>query len=84
MTGTSENPRDGYFTDEEMANARGVTRRTQRAERARGEGPPHVKDGKKVLYPVEGYRAYLKAIERQPVRSPKPARRHSLDQRQAV
>ena len=37
------NPLDGYLTDDTMAKLRGVTERTLRAERQRGDGPPYVK-----------------------------------------
>jgi hypothetical protein len=62
------NPLEGYAPDAEMAKIRGKTVRTQRAERQRGEGPPYVKDGKKIYYSVAGYRDWLRACERQPVR----------------
>lgn len=63
------NPLEGYVPDAKMAELRGVTPRTQRAERQRAEGPPYVKDGKKIYYPLAGYREWLKSRERQPVRS---------------
>jgi hypothetical protein len=63
----------GYAPEDEIAEARGVGKRTLRAERQRGDGPPFVKMGKQVLYPIEGFRNWLKANERQPVRSPRPA-----------
>jgi hypothetical protein len=62
-------PLAGYLPDAEMAKQRGVTPRTQRAERQRGDGPPYVKDGKRIYYPLTGFREWLKARERQPVRS---------------
>jgi hypothetical protein len=63
------NPRADYLTDAEMAKLRGVTPRTQRAERQRGEGPPWVRDGRQVLYPVQGYREHLASNVRRPVRA---------------
>jgi hypothetical protein len=60
---------DGYTPEENMAKARGVTVRTLRAERQRGDGPPWVKMGKQVLYPNDGFRNWLKANERRPVRA---------------
>jgi hypothetical protein len=57
-----------YVTEEQMADARQVTRRTLRAERHRGEGPPYVKTSNKVLYSADGFRQWLKSIERRPVR----------------
>jgi hypothetical protein len=63
------NPLADYWPDSEMAKIRGVTPRTQRAERQRGDGPPYVRDGKKIYYPLAGFREWLKAREHQPVRS---------------
>lgn len=63
------NPLEGYVLDDEMAKLRGVTQRTLRAERQRGDGPPYVKDGWRIYYNVNGFREWLKARERQPVRS---------------
>lgn len=62
-------PLAGYVLDGEMARLRGVTQRTLRAERQRGDGPPYVKDGWRVYYSVAGFREWFKARERQPVRS---------------
>jgi hypothetical protein len=59
----------GYAPEDEIAKARGVGKRTLRAERQRGMGPPFVKIGKQILYPIEGFRNWLKANERHPVRS---------------
>jgi hypothetical protein len=62
-------PLAAYLPDEEMAKVRRVTPRTQRAERQRGNGPPFVRDGKKIYYPLDGFRDWLKARTCQPVRS---------------
>ncbi len=59
--------RAGYLTDEQMAEERGKTVRAQRAERQQRRGPPWVRDGNKVLYPVALYRAWLEANTRQPI-----------------
>jgi hypothetical protein len=67
----------GYAPEDEIAEARGVGKRTLRAERQRGDGPPFVKMGKQILYPIEGFRAWLKANERHPVRSTRPANQGS-------
>jgi hypothetical protein len=73
MNDTISNPLlAGYLTEDEYAAQRRKTKRTLRAERQRGDGPPYVKDGKSILYPIDGSRAWLKAMERQPVRSPAP------------
>lgn len=73
MTDQSASPSsellDGYTPEENMAKARGVTVRALRAERQRGDGPPWVKMGKQVLYPNDGFRNWLKANERRPVRA---------------
>lgn len=67
----------GYAPEDEIAVARGVGKRTLRAERQRGDGPPFVKMGKQVLYPIEGFREWLKARERHPVRSTRMANQAS-------
>jgi hypothetical protein len=54
---------DGYINDQEMAAKRGVTPRTLRDERQRRDGPPYVKDGRRVFYPIDGYRDWLRANE---------------------
>ena len=59
----------GYAPEDEIAKARGIGKRTLRVERQRGMGPPFVKIGKQILYPIEGFRNWLKANERHPVRS---------------
>jgi hypothetical protein len=59
---------DGYISDLEMAAKRGVTPRTLRDERQRRDGPPFVKDGRTILYPIEGYRDWLRANERRSAR----------------
>jgi hypothetical protein len=70
MTETiTADPLAGYLPDAELAKIRKVTPRTQRAERQRGEGPPYVRDGKKIYYPLSGFREWLKSREHQPVRS---------------
>jgi hypothetical protein len=63
---------DGYIEDSRVAKERDLSQRAQRAERQRGEGPPYVKIGKKIYYPVDGFRAWLKSIERMPVRARRP------------
>ena len=61
---------DGYIPEAEMAKIRKVAGRTLRGERQRGDGPPYVKDGRVILYNASGFREWLKARERQPVRGP--------------
>ncbi len=65
----SEDVFAGYLSEEEIAAQRGKSTRTLRAERQAGVGPPYVRDGRSVLYPVEGFRAWLQASERLPVRT---------------
>lgn len=69
---------DGYLPEREVATQRGKSLRTLRGERQRGKGPSYVRDGRTVLYPVDGFREWLRANERQPVRSessaPEPRR----------
>jgi hypothetical protein len=67
------NPLSDFLLDGPMARLRGVTERTQRAERLRGDGPPYVKDGRKIYYYVPGYREWLKARLTRPVRGPMAA-----------
>jgi hypothetical protein len=74
---STANPLEGYLPDAELAKVRGVKERALRAERQRGDGPPFVKMGKQVLYPIEGFREWLKARERHPVRSTRMANQAS-------
>jgi hypothetical protein len=64
---------DGYTPEDQMAKARGLAVRTLRAERHRGDGPPWVKMNRQVLYPNQGFRDWLKANERRPVRTGRAA-----------
>jgi hypothetical protein len=64
---------DDYLPDGDMAKLRGVKERALRAERLRGDGPPWVKDGRRIFYSVSGYREWLKARLKQPVRSGRAA-----------
>jgi hypothetical protein len=43
---------------------------TLRAERLRGGGPPWLKIGRDVFYSEEGFRDWLRSIERRPARTP--------------
>ena len=64
--------RTGWLPDAEMAKERGKSTRAQRDERQKGIGPPWTRDGRDVLYNVEGYREWLTANARNPVREPQP------------
>jgi hypothetical protein len=59
----------GYIAEGDMARARGVVPRTLRAERQRGDGPPYVTLDRRIYYPESGFREWLKAIEKRPVRA---------------
>jgi hypothetical protein len=64
---------EGYISEHEVAEARGIHIRTLRVERQRGDGPPWIKITRHVFYPVEGFRAWLKLIEQRPARARKAA-----------
>ncbi|WP_294534650.1 hypothetical protein [uncultured Rhodoblastus sp.] len=59
----------GYIHEEIMAKARGVTTRTLRNERQRGEGPPYVTINRGVYYSEPGWREWLQSIEKRPARA---------------
>jgi hypothetical protein len=61
-------PLAGYLPEDQIAEKRRVSKRTLRSERQRGDGPPYVKLGKQIYYPLDGFRNWLKSCERQPVR----------------
>jgi hypothetical protein len=54
-----------YMTEDQAAAALGRTRRTLREWRKQETGPPYIKHIKLVLYPVDGFAAWLKSLERQ-------------------
>lgn len=64
---------EGYVSECEMAQARGVGTRALRAERQRGDGPAWLKINRAIFYPEAGFREWLKAIEQHPVRGRKAA-----------
>jgi hypothetical protein len=64
--GRTANLLAGYLTEEEMSVETGKARRTLRQIRNQRTGPPWVKFGKTVLYPRDGFLAYLKSIEQSP------------------
>ena len=67
---------DGYVPEDHIAAVRGCGKRALRSERQKGMGPPFVKLGKRVLYPIEGFRGWLKDNERNPVRSMRKVNPH--------
>lgn len=56
---TSEEPK--YLTTAEVAERRRMKETSLAQERYRGEGPPYVKDGQRVLYPADLLEEYLEA-----------------------
>jgi len=56
----------GYVTDAQLARQRGLSLVSLRLERARGEGPPFTRDGRRVLYSAEGFREWLASFEVKP------------------
>lgn len=64
---------EGYLPERDVAAARGIGLRTLRNERQRGDGPPWAKLSKKIWYPEDGFREWLKSIEQRPVRARKRA-----------
>jgi len=85
MTGTNlqestERLFDGHWTAAELGAQRNKSERTLRLERQRGVGPPYLCDGRKIYYPIDTARAWLReqlchpartqALERGMKRSP--------------
>lgn len=48
------------LTPEEVEKLYSLSIRTLKTDRCRGQGPPYIKDGRKVLYVQEELRKYLK------------------------
>jgi hypothetical protein len=65
--------RSDWAPEEDFVEIRGKGRRALRAERQRGDGPPWVRDGKGIYYYLPGYRDWLKARMKHPVRGGRPA-----------
>jgi hypothetical protein len=68
----SDNVIAGYLTEQQMAEQRGKGARSLRLERQRKVGPPFVRDGRKCLYPIDGFRDWLRANEQLPIRTETP------------
>ena len=68
---------DGFVSEQEAARQRGKSERCLRDERLRGLGPPWTRDGRKILYDIAKFRAWLRANEINPVRSSEPERRRA-------
>ena len=54
---------EGYLSEEQYADERGVTIRTCQRDRALRQGPPYVILGKKVYYRIEAVREWLLSQE---------------------
>jgi len=65
---------EGFLTEAELGKVLGRTRRTLRGWRQRGIGPPYTRMGQTVIYGTESFRAWLRAGEQHPVRSPRHTR----------
>jgi hypothetical protein len=69
---------EGYLTESQLAaelkahTGLGTTR-TLRSWRSRRKGPPWASLGKKIVYPVDGFRAWLRDQIQQPARSRRAA-----------
>ena len=50
-----------YLSADDVAKLFSLEKNTLNTQRSRGVGPPYVKIGAKVLYPVEGVREYMKS-----------------------
>jgi hypothetical protein len=57
---------EGYLTEEQLARETDKSCRTLRAWRQKRIGPPFVMWGATVLYPRDGFSAYLKSLEQAP------------------
>jgi hypothetical protein len=58
-----------YLTEERIAAEIGKGERTLRQMRQKRTGPPFVKFGQTILYPRDGFLAWLKSLEQSPPRS---------------
>jgi len=56
----------GLVPEAEYAKMRGVQVEALRNERAKNLGPPYVKDGRAVFYPIDGLRKYIANQARTP------------------
>jgi hypothetical protein len=57
---TSPRLLEGYLSDAELCEQLDIIDRTARRWRQTGEGPPYVKIGVSVFYPVEDFHKWLK------------------------
>ncbi len=56
----------GLIPEAQYAEMRDVQLSALRNERAKGLGPPYVKDGRRVFYPIDGLREYIAKQARTP------------------
>jgi hypothetical protein len=61
-------PFDGHWHQNQMANERNVTTRALQMERRAGKGPPWLRVGRNVYYPIAGWQQWLREQERHPPR----------------
>lgn len=59
----------GLVSEADAMHFRGVAKRTLSNERAQGKGPPFVRVGKKIYYPLDGLREYVAKNTITPVHS---------------
>jgi hypothetical protein len=64
------------WSEEEFAAQRKVVTRTLRAERQAGLGPPYLKDGRRVYYPISKAREWLAQKVCSPAREPQAPTAH--------
>jgi hypothetical protein len=76
--------RPAHYTTTETADLRRRTPQALANERARGEGPPYIRDGNKILYPADELDRWLIAHRVDPVLAPKPRRSRSAGKRAAT
>jgi len=69
---------DDYLTEDELvaelkAKTGKGTKRTVRSWRTKREGPPWATFGRIIVYPAAGFKAWLRTLVQQPVRSRRAA-----------
>ena len=71
VTGSAPELLQGYLSEEEYAEQRGVTLRTCQRDRALRQSPPYVVMGRQVYYRIEAVREWLMKREQTNDRTPK-------------
>ena len=59
----------GYLTEQQFCEAIGKTPRTARLWRKRRYGPPYVRIGREIFYPIDDAQRWLRAQVQLPVRT---------------